>query len=66
MAGIAPSSEVVDAADPTFKQVVNVCRDDPILRELTYNGQPHVCTDELGRAMGDPVPDGELAPLPTS
>jgi phytanoyl-CoA hydroxylase len=33
-------------------------------RDLTYTGQPHVCTDGLGLPVGQPLPDPEFPPLP--
>jgi ectoine hydroxylase-related dioxygenase (phytanoyl-CoA dioxygenase family) len=33
-------------------------------RDLTYTGQPHVCTDGLGLTVGRPLPDQEFPPLP--
>ncbi len=32
--------------------------------EATFNGQPHVCTSELGLRVGQRLPDGEFPPLP--
>lgn len=33
-------------------------------RELTYNGNPHVCTDPLGLSVGDHLPDDHFPPVP--
>jgi ectoine hydroxylase-related dioxygenase (phytanoyl-CoA dioxygenase family) len=33
-------------------------------RDLTYNGNPHVCTDPLDLTVGRPLPDEHFPPLP--